>query len=213
MSKYSIEDTTLTAIADSIRSKAGTSGPILVSGFADAITAIPTGGSSALDFITNETDYAVAIYTKTTANAAESITLPDGVTWDRVKMIMFQTPGEDKYGTSEGLEVATSIYCPDLYNKQLTDSSGNIYYACFGGYRSENTQSLDYVRGWESYDEYDRYQQFSYLMYDEATNQVLYYYSTTHSYTAVSPISLEPGYILGRHAYAAVFYDQRGLTA
>ena len=46
MSKYSINDTTLTAIADSIRSKAGTSDPIQVSGFADAIAAIPTGGSS-----------------------------------------------------------------------------------------------------------------------------------------------------------------------
>lgn len=45
MSKYSINDTTLTAIADSIRSKAGTSDPIQVSGFADAIAAIPTGGS------------------------------------------------------------------------------------------------------------------------------------------------------------------------
>lgn len=44
MSKYSINDTTLTAIADSIRSKAGTSDPIQVSGFADAIAAIPTGG-------------------------------------------------------------------------------------------------------------------------------------------------------------------------
>lgn len=44
MSKYAINDTTLTAIADSIRAKGGTSDPIQVSNFASAIANLPSGG-------------------------------------------------------------------------------------------------------------------------------------------------------------------------
>lgn len=46
MSKYSIEDTTLTSIANAIRTKDGSSGNIQVSNFAERIAAIPTGGGS-----------------------------------------------------------------------------------------------------------------------------------------------------------------------
>lgn len=46
MSKYAINDTTLTAIADSIRAKGGTSDPIQVSNFASAIANLPSGGGS-----------------------------------------------------------------------------------------------------------------------------------------------------------------------
>lgn len=45
MSKYSINDTTLTAIADAIREKGGTSAPILANGMAAAIAAIQAGGA------------------------------------------------------------------------------------------------------------------------------------------------------------------------
>lgn len=44
MSKYVINDTTLTAIGDAVRSKSGTSDLIPVSGLADAITNLPSGG-------------------------------------------------------------------------------------------------------------------------------------------------------------------------
>jgi hypothetical protein len=44
MSKYFIEDTTLTAIGDAIRDKAGTTELIKVSELADAIANIPSGG-------------------------------------------------------------------------------------------------------------------------------------------------------------------------
>lgn len=46
MSKYSINDTTLTGIANAIRAKDGTANPIAVSDFATRISAIQTGGSS-----------------------------------------------------------------------------------------------------------------------------------------------------------------------
>ena len=43
MASYIIQDTTLTAIADSIRAKTGTTDPIKVSAMADAITSIEAG--------------------------------------------------------------------------------------------------------------------------------------------------------------------------
>lgn len=46
MAKYTIEDTTLTAIADAIRGKDGTAAAIPVSTFPDRIAAIETGGTS-----------------------------------------------------------------------------------------------------------------------------------------------------------------------
>lgn len=42
MSEYRIQDTTLTGIADAIRSKTGVSAPIVVSEMADEIKSIPT---------------------------------------------------------------------------------------------------------------------------------------------------------------------------
>lgn len=53
MSKYSIDSTTITAIANAIRTKDGTSAPILVSDFAPRILAIPTTGSSAATLPSN----------------------------------------------------------------------------------------------------------------------------------------------------------------
>lgn len=48
MSKYVIENTTLTAIGDAIRDKAGTTELIKVSELPTAIANIPTGGGSDL---------------------------------------------------------------------------------------------------------------------------------------------------------------------
>lgn len=45
MSKYSIEDTTLTGIGDAIRTKEGTSNPIAVTDFATKILSLSTGGA------------------------------------------------------------------------------------------------------------------------------------------------------------------------
>lgn len=46
MAKYSIEDTTLKAIADAIRGKTGSSDAMLVSSMAAAISALPTAAAS-----------------------------------------------------------------------------------------------------------------------------------------------------------------------
>lgn len=49
MSKYFIEDTTLISIADAIRSKDGTSEPILTEDMASRIEAIPSGGDTSIE--------------------------------------------------------------------------------------------------------------------------------------------------------------------
>lgn len=52
MSEYRIQDTTLTGIADAIRSKTGSAATIMVSEMADEIESIPTGGGgSSIPFI------------------------------------------------------------------------------------------------------------------------------------------------------------------
>lgn len=56
MSKYVINDTTLTAIGDAIREKNGTSDLIPVSGLADAITNLPSGGGGGGLSITKVSD-------------------------------------------------------------------------------------------------------------------------------------------------------------
>lgn len=51
MSEYKIQDTTLTNIADAIRSKTGDAAPILVSEMANEIESIPTGGGGGTSFV------------------------------------------------------------------------------------------------------------------------------------------------------------------
>lgn len=53
MSNYVVSDSNLTAIADAIRTKGGTSAALAFpTGFADAIAAIPSGGGGASNFVT-----------------------------------------------------------------------------------------------------------------------------------------------------------------
>ena len=84
MSEYRIQDTTLTGIADAIRSKTGSAAAILVSKMANEIESISTGGGernktvqSDLGFIDLEND--------------SRVTLPNGLVW--VKSSIY------KYGT------------------------------------------------------------------------------------------------------------------
>jgi len=57
MSEYRIQDTTLTGIADAIRSKTGSAATILVSEMANEIESIPTGGGGAtIDTLWSDSD-------------------------------------------------------------------------------------------------------------------------------------------------------------
>lgn len=62
MSKYSIDNTTLTAIADAIREKGGTSDPILTEGMAAAIAAIEAKQYASGTFIPNEDTFEIEIH-------------------------------------------------------------------------------------------------------------------------------------------------------
>ena len=125
MSKYSINDTTLTAIADSIRSKAGTSDPILVSGFADAIAAIPTGGSSFNIDWDNDTIV-------TALNATEQLTLPEGYTIKDIKLAILPSAGRgNTFGSStRWIFVYPEIMTPKIV--EYSESSAAYNYALYG---------------------------------------------------------------------------------
>lgn len=123
MSKYSINDTTLTAIADSIRSKAGTSDPIQVSGFADAIAAIPTGGSSFNIDWDNDTIV-------TALSAGRQLTLPEGYTIKDIKLAILPS-GDYSFGSStRWIFVYPEIMTPKIV--EYSESGAAYNYALYG---------------------------------------------------------------------------------
>lgn len=217
MSKYSIEDTTLTAIADSVRAKAGTSDPILVSELPTAIAAIPTGGGSAVDFLTNETDYGCVWYEPTSnTTAARGITLPDNVTLEDIKFIIglggYNNSNVTCYNDSRFL---TYIYCPDLYNFTLQkESNGDIYHACIGsvciGYGSNYFHGIDYGRGYQAVVRGATQQYyFGWITYDETDHSIYLWTSPFHS-TETPEGTMYQGYMVSQYGRVAIIYDKRG---
>lgn len=130
MSEYRIQDTTLTGIADAIRSKTGSSEPIVVSEMANEIESIPTGGrernktvQSDLGFIDLEND--------------SRVTLPNGLVW--VKSSIY------KYGTEEGYN-SPNIGNSSSTTQKLTftptkDGVLTLFYVC-----TSETQNYDYLK-------------------------------------------------------------------
>lgn len=123
MSEYRIQDTTLTGIADAIRSKTGSAATILVSEMANEIESIPTGGGggdeernktaqSNLGFIDLEND--------------SRVTLPNGLVWTKSSTY--------KFGTEEGYN-SPSIDDSSSTTQELTftpekDGVLTVLYAC-----------------------------------------------------------------------------------
>lgn len=130
MSEYRIQDTTLTGIADAIRSKTGSSEPIVVSEMADEIESIPTGGGERnktvqrdLGFMDLEND--------------SRVTLPNGLVW--VKSSIY------KYGTEEGYN-SPNIGDNSSTTQKLTftptkDGILTVFYTC-----TSESQSYDYLK-------------------------------------------------------------------
>lgn len=126
MSKYSINDITLTAIADSIRSKAGTSDPIQVSGFADAIAAIPTGGGSSFNIDWDNDTIVTAL------NATEQLTLPEGYTIKDIKLAILPSAGR---GSSFGSSTRWIFVYPEIMTPKIveySESDARYNYALYG---------------------------------------------------------------------------------
>lgn len=125
MSEYRIQDTTLTDIADAIRSKTGSAATILVSEMANEIESIPTGGGGGggdeernktvqkdLGFIDLEND--------------SRVTLPSGLVWTKSSTY--------KYGTEEGYN-SPSIGHNSSTTQELTFTSTKdgvltVFYTC-----------------------------------------------------------------------------------
>lgn len=122
MSEYRIQDTTLTGIADAIRSKTGSAATILVSEMANKIESIPTGEGGDeernktvqrdLGFIDLEND--------------SRVTLPNGLVWTKSSTY--------KFGTEEGYN-SPSIGDSSSTTQELTfttekDGVLTVLYAC-----------------------------------------------------------------------------------
>lgn len=209
MAIVTINDSNLTAIADAIRAKNGTETTYKPSEMAAAINALPTGGG-ALDFLTNETDYGVAIYQNSSETTpSRTIVLPDGITFDDVKFIIGTGYTNNSSGTVRSARFGTYIYCPDLYDRAVQDDLGTVYNACFGTFSiSRGTvylQGIDYARDYRSaQSSQDSY--FYWVSYNETNNSISLYTSKTHS--KETPTDLDQGYIICDYGRVAVIYDK-----
>ena len=154
MSEYRIQDTTLTGIADAIRSKTGSAATILVSEMANEIESIPTGGGGDeernktvqrnLGFIDLEND--------------SRVTLPNGLVWTKSSIY--------KYGTEEGYN-SPPIGDSELTTQELTftpTKNGTliVFYTC-----TSESQQYDYLK----------------LMVDGSTKIGAYSQGNTQNYT------------------------------
>ena len=200
------------AIADAIRAKNGTKTTYKPSEMAAAISALPTGGG-ALDFLTNETDYGVAIYQNSSeTTSSRNIVLPDGITFDDVKFIIGTGYANNSSGTVRSAKFGTYIYCPDLYDRTVQDDLGTVYNACFGTFSiSRGTvylQGIDYARDYRQAQS-SQISYFYWVSYNETDNLISLYTSKTHSKEI--PTDLDQGYIICNYGRVAVIYDQRGV--
>ena len=114
MSKVYLEDSTLTAIGNAIRGKTGESGLLLPSEMANAITNIPTGGSSELVF---------KMATITPASTAKVINLSPWITDANINdWFLFGAFGYWSFANSGSTMVAPKVIGP-LF-KDFTPTSG-----------------------------------------------------------------------------------------
>lgn len=218
MANVLVQDTSLQAIANAIRGKNGESTLYKPAEMAAAINALPTGsGGGALDFLTNETDYGVAIYQNSSeTSSSRTIALPDGITFDNVKFIIGTGYQNNRAATLyNNSRFGTYIYCPDLYDKTVQDDLGTIYNACFGtfsiSYGSNYFQGIDYARDYRSVTRGATQNPYFYwVSYNETDNSISLYTSETHSKEI--PTNLIQGYMICGYGRVAVIYDQRGVA-
>lgn len=218
MANVLVQDSSLTAIADAIRAKNGESTLYKPAEMAAAINALPTGsGGGALDFLTNETDYGVAIYQNSSeTSSSRTIALPDGITFDNVKFIIGTGYQNNRAATLyNDSRFGTYIYCPDLYDKTVQDDLGTIYNACFGTfsitYSTSYFQGIDYARDYRSATRGATQNPYFYwVSYNETDNSISLYTSGTHSKEI--PTNLIQGYMICGYGRVAVIYDQRGVA-
>lgn len=114
MAKYSIEDTTLSAIADAIRSKTGSADTIAVNQFPSAISALSTGGKIETGTTkVSGSGYVDFSFTAVGDNAVVVYILVDGVNTMFCYSLPVQSTGIREWVgqryTSEGVDNEASI--------------------------------------------------------------------------------------------------------
>ena len=111
MANVLVQESSLTAIAEAIRTKNGTENTYKPADMASAIAAISGGGStsSSLD-IDWENDVVITI-----TSAGQTITLPDGYTINDIKLVILPTAGGTSYGSSTRyLFAAPGVLTPEV---------------------------------------------------------------------------------------------------
>lgn len=214
MANVLVQDTSLTAIADAIRAKNGSATLYKPSEMAAAITALPTGTGSAIDFITNTTKYDCVVYEPSTnTSSAASVVLPDGVAFEDIKFIIGiggRNSGATGYNDSDH---NIFIYCPDLYNYSLEESdTGKQYWACMGSivgsYSTSTLQGIDYGRDYRIVSRgATQNNYFGWITYDSANHALQFYVSQFHSTEPVSS-QFTQGRIIAQYGRVAVIYDK-----
>lgn len=114
MANVLVQDTSLTAIADAIRTKNGETTQYKPAEMATAIAAIPSGGGLDIDWVN---DVIITI-----TNATTSIALPDGYTIEDIKLAILPTTGSGSFGSSvRYLFAIPGVLTPEVIN--YTESS------------------------------------------------------------------------------------------
>lgn len=206
MANVLVQESSLTAIADAIREKNGETTAYKPAEMADAIAAIPSGGS--LDFLTNTTDYGTTVY-DSGSNVTSSLALPDDVAFEDIVFIMGHGGVlNSSVSVSGSARHNLYIYCPALYDKVLDDT-----HACFGSicgnYSSTYYQGIDigsagYGRPPSGGNKY-----YPWIKYD-ATNHAILFYTGDYQSSSDETITLTKGYAIAKYGYVAVIYKKKG---
>lgn len=199
------------AIADAIRAKNGEATLYKPSEMAAAITALPTGGGGALDFITNTTDYGNSWW-EGGSSAARGIVLPDSIALEDIKFLIGIGGNNNSSVSAKAIRHIVYIFCPDLYKRTTQDGEGNIYYACLGTYMSSYStsiyQGIDFGRGYKGYGSAAYDKSFGWITY-KAEDHSIYFYTTELHSSEQGPFEIQQGYMLAQRAYAEAIYSLR----
>lgn len=208
MANVLVQDSSLQAIANTIRGKNGESTLYKPAEMAAAISALPTG---TMDFITNDSLYGSSFWEQSGSRPNRGFVLPDSVAFEDIKFIL----GIGGINNSS-VSVSTArhhvyLYCPSIYNRTIQDAEGNTYHACLGTYqisRSSNYyQGIDYGRGYRGYvgGTTDNHS-FGWISYNAADHSVYFYTTPIHS-SEEGPFEIAQGYAIAEDGRVSAIYS------
>lgn len=208
MANVLVQDTSLQAIANTIRGKNGTETLYKPAEMASAISALPTG---TMDFITNDSLYGSSFWEQSGSLPNRGFVLPDSVAFEDVKWILGIGGINNSGVTADTARHHVYLYCPSIYNRTIQDADGNTYHACLGTYqiaRSTNYyQGIDYGRGYQGYvgGTTDKYS-FGWITYS-ASDHSIYFYTTPNHSSEEGPFEITQGYAIAEDGRVNAIYS------